>query len=196
MFFSSKPGQDLIRSFVSAQKDQPFSYAEVGSSREKAPSGYKSDHNRVQLGTGRDTFDRAMTAVKQWKMFDMPWIDLCWPDISIEAGATIAVLVSHLGFLSLNACRIVYVIEELGPVEKYGFAYGTLPEHAAFGEERFTVEYDAKDRTVWYEILAFSRLRPLARLAYPFTRALQRRFARDSMAAMLKHSAAGCGRNE
>jgi len=88
------------------------------------------------------------------------------------------------------------VIEELAAVEIYGFAYGTLPEHAAFGEERFTVEYDTKDGAVSYEILAFSRLRPLARLAYPFTRALQRRFARDSKAAMLKYSAAGYGRNE
>jgi uncharacterized protein (UPF0548 family) len=196
MFFLSKPGQDVIRSFISAQKYQPFSYTEVGSSRGKAPSGYTSDHNRVRIGTGRSDFERAIAAVKQWKMFDMPWIDLSWPHTPIETGATVAVLISHLGFWSLNACRIVYVIEELGAVERYGFAYGTLPEHAAFGEERFTVEYDAKDSAVWYGILASSRLRPLARLAYPFARALQRRFAKDSKAAMLKYLAGGYGRNE
>lgn len=196
MFFLSKPSEAINRSFVSAQKDQPFSYAEVGNSREKSPSGYRCDHNRIRLGTGRNDFDRAIAAVKQWKMFDMPWINLCWPDTPIEAGATVAVLVSHLGFWSLNACRIVYVIEEHGTLEKYGFAYGTLPDHAAFGEERFTVEYNASDGAVWYDVFAFSRPRPLARLAYPFTRALQRRFARESKDAMLKYLAPGYSGNE
>ena len=137
------------------------------------------------MGTGRDDFDRAIAAVKHWKMFDLPWIDLCWPDTPIEPGATVAVLVSHLGFWSLNACRILYAIEEHGTVEKYGFAYGTLPEHAAYGEERFTVEYDKNDGTVWYDVFAFSRPRLLAFLAYPFTRALQKRFAKDSKTAMM-----------
>jgi uncharacterized protein (UPF0548 family) len=186
VFFLSQPSQDLIRSFVSAQKSQRFSYAEVGNSRTEAPKGYTCDHNRIRLGTGEDIFDCAIAAVKQWKMFDMPWMELCWPDTPIESGATVAVLVSHLGFWSLNACRIVYVIEEHGALEKYGFAYGTLPDHGEFGEERFTVEYHTDDRSVWYDIYAFSRPGPLARLAYPITRALQKRFAKDSKIAMRK----------
>jgi len=44
---------------------------------------------------------------------------------------------SHFGFWSLNAARIVYLIEEDGPCEKHGFAYGTLPEHGERGEERW-----------------------------------------------------------
>jgi uncharacterized protein (UPF0548 family) len=186
MFLFSRPGLDAIRSFISSQKDLPFSYAEVGSSRENAPSGYNADHNRARLGTGVDDFDRAITAIRQWKMFDLPWIQLCWPDAPIEPGATVAVAVSHLGFWSLNACRIVYVTEEHGKIEKYGFAYGTLPGHAARGEERFTVEFDKSDGAVWYDILAFSRPRALARLAYPLTRSLQMRFAKDSKAGMLR----------
>jgi len=102
----------------------------------------------------------------------------------MKEGATVGVLVSHLGFWSLNACRIVYTIDEHGPVERYGFAYGTLPGHMAFGEERFAVEYDRNDGSVWYDLLAFLRLGVLARMGYPFTRALQMRFARDSKAAM------------
>jgi uncharacterized protein (UPF0548 family) len=195
MLFLRKPGQDLIRSFVSAQKNQPFSYAEVGTSREKAPRGYTLDHNRIQLGTGRNDFDRAVAAVKQWRMFEMPWITLCSADTPVEPGATVAVLISHFGFWSLHACRIVYVIEEQqGSLEKYGFAYGTLPGHAEFGEERFTVEYDTSDGRVWYDLFAFSRPGPLARIAYPFTRALQVRFARDSKVAMQNHLAAHASR--
>ena len=76
-------------------------------------------------------------------------------------------------------------MDEQGPVQRYGFAYGTLPEHAESGEERFTVEWHEADDAVWYDILAFSRPQQLlAQLGYPFTRRLQKRFARDSAAAM------------
>jgi uncharacterized protein (UPF0548 family) len=158
----------------------------VGASREQAPNGYTVDHNCIQLGAGADAFERATSAIRQWEMFDMPWIDLCWPDTPVEAGATVAILISHFGFWSLNSCRIVYVIEDHGALERYRFAYGTLPEHGERGEERFTVELHADDQSVWYDLYAFSRPGPVARLAYPFTRALQRRFARDSTFAMQK----------
>jgi uncharacterized protein (UPF0548 family) len=125
----------------------------------------------------------------------MPWIELCWPDAPIEAGATVAVLVSHLGFWSLNACRIVYVIEESEKLQRYGFAYGTLPRHGALGEERFTVEHDRDNENVWYDLYALSRPGPFARLAYSYTRALQKQFARDSIAAMQKFSQRGRAAN-
>jgi uncharacterized protein (UPF0548 family) len=70
-------------------------------------------------------------------------------------------------------------------VERFGFAYGTLPDHAERGEERFTVEWHHHDDTVWYDILAFSRPNQfLSGLAYPLVRQLQKRFARDSRAVM------------
>jgi uncharacterized protein (UPF0548 family) len=184
MLCLSKPGGDSIRAFLSAHGSKQFSYADVGASRKRAPNGYTVDHNRIQLGKGTKVFELAIDAIRQWKMFDMPWIDLCWPDTPIKVDATVAVLVAHFGFWSLNACRIVYVIEEHGVCERYGFAYGTLPEHGERGEERFTVEFHADDQTVWYDLFAFSRPGPMARLAYPFTRALQKRFSRDSKAAM------------
>ena len=62
--------------------------------------------------------------------------------------------------------------------------YGTLPEHSESGEELFAVEW-REDDSVWYDLLAFSRERhPLAKMAYPLARDLQRRFRRDSGAAM------------
>jgi uncharacterized protein (UPF0548 family) len=186
MFCLSKPQRQPILAFISAQRNQKFSYTEVGHSRLQAPQGYTADHNRVNLGRGLETFERAKSAIRQWKMFEMPWIDLCWPNTPIEPEAAVAVLVSHLGFWSMNACRIVYVIDEHGSPERYGFAYGTLPDHMERGEERFTVEFDTDDQTVWYDIYAFSRPTMLARLAYPFARAVQKRFARDSKAAMQK----------
>jgi hypothetical protein len=76
-------------------------------------------------------------------------------------------------------------VDEEGPVKQYGFAYGTLREHAESGEEQFTVEWHKADTAVWYDILAFSCPQQLlARLGYPFARRLQKWFARDSAVAM------------
>ena len=109
------------------------------------------------------------------------------PESPIQTGVHVAVVARTFGLWWLNAARVVYVVDELGPIRRFGFAYGTLPDHAESGEERFTVEWREADGAVWYDILAFSRPRQLlARLGYPFARRLQRRFARDSAAAMQK----------
>jgi uncharacterized protein (UPF0548 family) len=120
-------------------------------------------------------------------MFSMPWVRLHWPSAPIQVGTDVAVSTHHFGFYSLNACRIVYVVDEEGPIERFGFAYGTLGEHAESGEERFTVEWNREDDSVWYDILAFSRPRQmLARLGYPLSRLLQKKFAKGSKLAMLQ----------
>jgi len=46
----------------------------------------------------------------------------------------VAILARSIGLWWLNACRIVYVVDK---VDKFGFAYGTLPDHAGSGEERW-----------------------------------------------------------
>jgi uncharacterized protein (UPF0548 family) len=184
MILASKPSRISIDAFIAAQENQKFSYPETGHSSEGAPPGYNLDHHRIQLGVGVNAYERAKSAVRQWKMFDMPWIALCWPDTPIEVGATVAVVVSHLGFWSINPSRIVYVVDERGASQRFGFAYGTLPDHSEIGEERFAVEMNLEDQSVWYEICAFSRPGKLARLGYPFARKLQKRFARDSKAAV------------
>ena len=94
----------------------------------------------------------------------------------------VAVLARVFGVWTLNACRIVYVVDE---PTRFGFAYGTLPDHAECGEDRFLIERD-DNGTVWYDIRVFSRPRLLlARLAAPLARRLQDQFRRDSAAAMV-----------
>jgi uncharacterized protein (UPF0548 family) len=183
MFCWSRPDGDAIGTFLCAADGMPFSYAEVGASREGAPAGYTVLHSRLRIGQGADVFERAKAAIRQWKMFEMAWVELCPRQVAIKPGATAAVLISYLGFWSLNACRIVYVVSE---PRQYGFAYGTLSAHAEIGEERFLVEYDRRDESVWYDLYSFSMPGTVARCGYPIARALQRRFARDSGAAMRK----------
>lgn len=187
MFSLTAPSDDGIRRFISRQKDSGFSYPEVGASATTAPHGYNVDRSRVRLGKGEGTWQRAVEATRTWQMFNMPWLRLDRTSAPIQVGTDVAVSVHHFGFYSLNACRIVYVVDEEDPVKRFGFAYGTLAEHAESGEERFAVEWDRGEDTVWYDILAFSRPRNLlARLGYPLSRLLQKRFAEDSKAAMLE----------
>ena len=187
LFRLTAPSEERIRRFISEQKGTGFSYPEVGASATIAPTGYNIDHNRVQLGRGEVTWQRATKAIRTWQMFSMPWVKFHWPSAPILAGTDVAVSVHHFGFYSLNACRIVYVVNEDAPTKRFGFAYGTLAEHAGRGEERFTVEWNREDDTVWYDILAFSCPRYMfARLGYPLSRSLQRKFAKDSKLAMLQ----------
>ena len=78
-------------------------------------------------------------------------------------------------------------MDEQGPISKYGFAYGTLPGHVESGEECFLIEWNHADDGVYYDILAFSKPNHfLTRLGYPVVRRMQKRFGRDSAAAMQK----------
>ncbi len=187
MFNLTAPTEDVVRRFILKQKDSGFSYPEVGASATTAPVGYNVDHNRIQLGKGEATWQRATKAIRGWQMFSLPWVGFHWPSAPIQIGTDVAVSIHHFGFYSLNACRIVYVVDEESPTKRFGFAYGTLAEHAESGEERFTVEWNREDDSVWYDILAFSRPRQaLARVGYPLSRLLQKRFAVGSKAAMLQ----------
>src|SRR5215210_8264338 len=130
MFCLTKPPEDFIRRFIESQRHLPFSYAEVGATKHSPPAGYTVDHNRIHLGTGKAAFDAAVVALRNWKMFDLGWVELCCSDAPIEVGTTVAVLVRHFGFWSLHPARIVYLVDEENErVRRFGFAYGTLPAH-------------------------------------------------------------------
>lgn len=189
MFLPRQPSDETIRQLISSQQELSFSYRDVGATRsEKAPPDFTVDHNRTRLGAGADTYQSAVSALQSWKQFDLGWVTIVPPNTPVEVGRTVAVQAFTFGFWSLSACRIVYVIDEKETVKRFGFAYGTLPNHVECGEERFTIEWH-EDDSVWYDIYAFSHPQhPLVRLAFPIARALQRRFARESLAAMERAS--------
>jgi uncharacterized protein (UPF0548 family) len=176
-----------MRRHLERQARLPFSYAPVGGTRGDPPRGFTVDHNRVLLGTGAETFRRAAWAIRRWEMFRLGWVEVFPSDAPTRPDTTVAVLVHLPGLWSLNFCRIVYAVDDTGPVERFGFAYGTLPAHAEAGEERFSAEWNRHDDTVVYDLYAFSRPRHvLARIGFPLARGLQRRFARDSLRAMAR----------
>lgn len=186
MFLLRKPTAETIRQFISSQRDSPFSYSQTGATRGRPPAGFTVDHNRIQIGDGKETYKRAVAALRSWKQFDLGWVAIVPSGLAVEVGTTVAVRAKTFGVWSLSACRIVYVIDEDKEVKKFGFAYGTLPDHVECGEERFTVEWQTDD-SVWYDILAVSRPQhPLVKLGRPLARMLQKRFAGESLQVMLQ----------
>jgi uncharacterized protein (UPF0548 family) len=130
-------------------------------------------------------YERAVEALRQWRQFDLGWVTVVPRGVKLEKGATVAVKTRTGGLWSLSAARVVYMIDEGEPIRRFGFAYGTLPDHVERGEERFLIEWNSSDDSVWYDILAFSEPRhPLVRLGSPYARMLQKRFARDSLLVM------------
>ena len=186
MYLFTKPTAKQIGEFVEAQSQLDFSYSSVGATKNgDHPSGFVVDHNRVHLGSGQATFDVAKRALCKWQHYRFGWIELHRPDGKPQPDQPVGVLARALGLWVLNACRVVYIIDEDQPVRRFAFAYGTLPEHAESGEERFQVEWHEEDDSVWFYILAYSRPNQLfSRIAYPYVRRKQKQFARDSMRAM------------
>ncbi|MGD2114462.1 MAG: DUF1990 domain-containing protein [Acidobacteriota bacterium] len=207
MWTLSQPSDERIRGFLEEQEGEPFTYPEAGLTRglpgAGPPAGYDFDHEHVRIGRGRDAWEAACAAVRRWEMFPSPLTRVAYPSGDpppVTEGTTVAMIVRAFGVWWVNACRIVYVIDERrageGLTKRFGFAYGTLPGHVERGEECFLVEW-CQDDSVRYDLLAFSRPRArIVRLGYPFARALQARFRRESLAAMRRAVARSPAREE
>lgn len=182
-----KPSAESISRFLTVQANLSFSYSAVGATAHKPPAGFVVDRTRVRLGEGEEVFLLAKRAVQHWEQFRLGWVEVWPPNAPIRSGEVVAVLGQAIGLWWLNSCQIIYVVDESGPISRFGFAYGTLPGHIASGEERFLIEWDRADDSVWYDILAFSRPSHfLVRIGRAVVRRLQRRFGRDSAASILR----------
>jgi uncharacterized protein (UPF0548 family) len=182
----SKPTESTVRNFLNRQRTEEFAYRAVGATVGHPPRGYAYNDNQVHLGEGDAIFKQAVDALFSWEMFPKAWTGITALESGeIRLGLTLAVQAHACGLWWLNACRVVYLVDDSTPVRRRGFAYGTLPAHVEQGEELFSIEQWA-DGTVWYRVQAFSRPRywPV-RMAEPLARSLQAKFVRDSQAAMV-----------
>ncbi|ODA29848.1 DUF1990 family protein [Planctopirus hydrillae] len=187
ILYLHKPSAEILARFVEQQGKLDFNYSAVGATASTPPAGYTVDRTRIELGAGEEVFDAAKFALLNWQQFRLGWVDVWSTEARLEVGQVVAIMGQAVGLWWLNACRIVYTIDESGPISSFGFAYGTLPGHVESGEERFLVEWDQESDRVTYEILAFSKPNHiLTRLGYPLVRRSQKRFGRDSAASMFR----------
>lgn len=198
----TRPGTAEVRTFLERKAHAPASFVPAGGPAagpdSPAPPGFDLDRRRLRLGEGERCFAAACEAVRRWRQFDVGWVTLEPADAPLAVGTVVATRTRLCGLWWLNACRVVAVEDGAAPgdgggARRFGFTYATLEGHVERGEERFRVELDPNG-AVWYEIAAVSRPGHwLTRLAYPWVRRLQSRFALDSLAAMARAAAEAGG---
>jgi uncharacterized protein (UPF0548 family) len=183
MFLAQRPSADAIDRFLCESQELPLSYGPIGIVTEK-PVGRRLDEEIFVIGHGKIDFERAHAALVVWKQFDIGWVEVFPQQAPVAVGTVVAVLIRHLGFWSLNGCRVLYTTGSRDDA-RFGFAYGTLTNHAEAGEELFEVFVDPETDAVMYRIRATSWPQAiLARVGQPIVRLLQARFRRHSATAM------------
>jgi len=176
-----QPSSRDIERFVRDSAALPLSYGPVGIVT-SPPVGFDLDELTLTIGHGAAAFDRARAALEGWAHFTLGWVEISPRSAGTAIGTDVAVVIRHFGMWSMNGCRIVARVDE---PSRFGFSYGTLPNHAERGEELFEVTLDSRSGDVSYRIRAASQPRAaLARLGYPLARILQAKCRRESADAM------------
>jgi uncharacterized protein (UPF0548 family) len=175
-----RPEPDQVRRFLDVQRGHAWSYLEVGATAGSLPERYDHVHRRTRLGSGAQAFAAARAALREWRFIPAGFARLEPAGAPVHAGEVVAIVLRVLGIWWINATRIAYVIDE---PDRFGFAWGTLPDHVVHGEERFCVERTATG-DVYYDIVSFSRPGLLARIGAPVARRVRDEFVRGSLAAM------------
>ncbi len=189
MFYLSKPTAKEINDLIKTQSALPFSYENISATKDRnPPKDFPVNQLRESLGSGETVFNKGIEAINSWQMYALDWTRVLPENVPIKEGEIVVTMINHLGFWSLNPCRIIYLIDEKSvDFQKFGFAFGTLPAHSETGEEQFQIEWNRKTDEVFYEIYAFAKsYNPLAKIAFPYVTYLQKSFAADSYKAMLK----------
>jgi uncharacterized protein (UPF0548 family) len=193
MFVSRRPSMMEIERFLDRSSTLPLSYGPIGIVNHTSDV-HRHDEQVVIIGHGEADFERARMALAGWKHVDIGWVEAFPKHAAIETGTVVAVLIRHFGFWSLNGARVLYHVWGNGSQAAFGFAYGTLTNHAESGEELFEVCIDRESGDVLYRIRAVSWPQSaLAGIGQPIVRLLQARFRRDSAASM-KRAARGVQR--
>ena len=179
-----KPSKQDLETLLAAAHELPVTYEPVGCTCSGAPRGFARDEYEVQLGHGSAVFEAACDAIGRWKMFS-PDVVIVGDECPLHVGAEVVLGVRCFGVWEYGACRTVYTIDQQGPQQRRGFAYGTLPGHVESGEERFEICWDHADDSVWFRVTAISHpVHPLAWAIYPLARFFQKRFARSMLRTM------------
>jgi uncharacterized protein (UPF0548 family) len=184
VFLIRRPSSTEIDRFLDHSRPLPLSYGPTGIVRHASGAG-RFDEQVVTIGNGAAAFERACLALTAWEHFNIGWVQVFPRAASINTATVVAVLIRHFGFWSLNGARILYHVGGTDDPDAFGFAYGTLTNHAESGEELFEVFVDRSSGDVKYRIRAVSWPQAvLARIGQPLVRLLQARFRRDSAEAV------------
>ena len=105
-----------IQAFIAASRELPLSYEPVGLATDDG-AGFNVDAEETIVGVGEAAFARAKAALTGWRQFELGPVEVFPTPAGIAPGTVVAVLDRHLGFWSLNGCRVVYSIAGDDPRE-------------------------------------------------------------------------------
>jgi uncharacterized protein (UPF0548 family) len=106
MFLARRPSPERINRFLGDSQVLPLSYGPTGIITANTV-GKDLDEATVVIGHGKAAFERAQAALIAWQQFNIGWIETFPPAAPIAPGTVVAVLIRHLGFWSLNGCRVL-----------------------------------------------------------------------------------------
>jgi uncharacterized protein (UPF0548 family) len=182
VLFVRRPARETLDRILRRSREADVTYAEVGYTRvEDWPPGYRHDVDEARLGHGRETFESTVAALRGWQAHLGAGLELFPAGAAVAEGDTVLLLTRAAGLWNVAPSRIVYVAEE---PDSFRYGYGTLPGHPERGEASFAVHRNEQDEMI-FRVASFSRpVDPLARLAKPLARRIQRRIALRYLTAL------------
>ena len=114
MFVIARPQPLQLDRILERARRLPLSYDPVGLATIRGPQGFRVAENRALIGHGADVFARAVTALQQWRHYELGWVSLYPRNAQVVPGTNVLIVARHLGFWSINACRVVYLLGDGG----------------------------------------------------------------------------------
>ncbi|KAL2622961.1 hypothetical protein R1flu_003166 [Riccia fluitans] len=203
-FLSSCQGYNYDEKYVGATSEAPWSADRLDQLKR---DGFIINHTRVKVGAGPHAFARAKDKLQNWRHLQLGWASVD-PSTPIKVGGKFGIVVHEMVAWLVNPLQIAYLRDgqeevettrssveqrnEMKPAtsrasQAFAFGGGTLRGHLLAGEERFAVEWNEEDDSVWYEILSFSKPAHFLTVAgFPVLRFQQKLFAKHSSEAMIR----------
>lgn len=176
--------EEQLGKYANTLVNKPLSYDEVGATKGKFPDGYTIDKYKIDLGTGKDVFDKAVKGFNIGVSHSGANLMIAPKEFAFVKGSSV-LFGFRLGPFTLGILdRIVY----MNQTENYfECAYGTVQGHPEKGEELFKITLQDNGQVV-YEIICFSKIvAPLARLGYPVSRFLQKSMTRKYLTSLKEY---------
>lgn len=145
------------------------------------PHGFWRNHLREIVGSGEIDFEFARQVLCDWEHFPRSWAEPT-VDGPTAADQQVAVTTSVMGLCVTNVCRVCDITEHhSADWATFATTYTTVAGHDMLGAETFRLTWDKTTDVVSYEVTSYSQPQSwLGRMALPYIRSLQRRFAEES----------------
>jgi uncharacterized protein (UPF0548 family) len=143
--------------------------------------GFHTEVYQRELGSGEDTFAKALTTIMTWGVQRGAGLDVVAADELVRVGTTVVVGLPIGPLLVLAPCRVTDVFDT---PQRGGFRYVTLPGHPEVGFEEFAVERSTSGK-VTFVVRPVSRPGSvITRLGGPVARHIQQRAGRRYLGAI------------